>query len=227
MLKNTAEGRVPSDSVVEDGRDEDKKRGADIAVPRSFLCGDCLGSGLFVYPEFVVHPCECPLAGLDSGAVGRGEDADERLAAAETELSGSWRFRYPTGRLLSAGRHSLGRRIRRLQGGIPALKRRSERRILPGCAVSRPQSHRSPYRSPCPLRWPQCLRSGSPFRRSFRLLSRPSGCRRRFPLSPLPLRRALSCSLRGMRRLRPLHGRCVLRREFRRVSALRSAKRLI
>jgi len=42
MLKNTAEGRVPSDSVVEDGRDEDKKRGADIAVPRSFLCGDCL-----------------------------------------------------------------------------------------------------------------------------------------------------------------------------------------
>ena len=26
MLKNTAEGRVPSDSVVEDGRDEDKKR---------------------------------------------------------------------------------------------------------------------------------------------------------------------------------------------------------
>ena len=25
MLKNTAEGRVPSDSVVEDGRDEDKK----------------------------------------------------------------------------------------------------------------------------------------------------------------------------------------------------------
>lgn len=86
MLKNTAEGRVPSDSVVEDGRDEDKKRGADIAVPRSFLCGDCLGSGLFVYPEFVVHPCECPLAGLDSGAVGRGEDADERLAAAETDF---------------------------------------------------------------------------------------------------------------------------------------------
>ncbi|HJE08254.1 MAG TPA: hypothetical protein K8W12_01675, partial [Tidjanibacter sp.] len=25
ILKNTAEGRVPSDSVVEDGRDEDKK----------------------------------------------------------------------------------------------------------------------------------------------------------------------------------------------------------